>query len=55
MNKHRAAVRIKIILTMLLLMAFDVTPFPLTASIGLYVALIRPQWFIDLVDDLYNR
>lgn len=55
MNKHRAAVRIKIILSMLLLMVFDIGPVPITAFIGLYVALFRPQWFCDLVDDLYNR
>lgn len=55
MNKHRAAVRIKIILAMLLLTIIEIGPFPITALIGLYVALFRPRWFINLVDDLYNR
>jgi hypothetical protein len=55
MNTHRAAVRIKIILTMLLLTIVEVGPFPITALIGLYIALFRPRWFINLVDDLYNR
>jgi hypothetical protein len=55
MNKHRAAVRIKIILTMFILTLMDIGPVPITAFIGLYVAFFRPQWFIELVDDLYNR
>lgn len=55
MNKHRAAVRIKIILTMLLLVMVDISPVPVTAFIGLYIAIFRPRWFVDLVDDLYNR
>jgi hypothetical protein len=55
MNKHRAAVRIKIILSMLLLTIIDIGPVPITAVVGLYVAFFRPQWFINLVDDLYNR
>lgn len=55
MNKHRAAVRIKIIVSMLLLTIIDIGPVPITAFIGLYVALFRPRWFVALVDDLYNR
>jgi hypothetical protein len=55
MNKHRAAVRIKVILSMLLLMIADIGPVPITAFIGLYIAMFRPRWFINLVDDLYNR
>lgn len=55
MNKHRAAVRIKIIVTMILLTIIDIGPVPITAVIGLYVAIFRPHWFINLVDDLYNR
>ncbi len=55
MNKHRAAVRIKIILTMLLLTVIDIGPVPITAFIGLYIAMFRPEWFIRLVEDLYNR
>lgn len=55
MNKHRAAVRIKIILAMLLLMIVDIGPVPISAAVGLYVALFRPAWFVTLVDDLYNR
>ena len=55
MNKHRAAVRIKVIASMIMLMLADIGPIPITAAIGLYIAFFRPQWFMDLVDDLYNR
>lgn len=55
LNKHRAAVRVKIIVAMILLTIIDIGPVPITAAVGLYVAIFRPQWFVELVADLYNR
>jgi hypothetical protein len=55
MNKHHATVRINIILIMLIFMVLDISPVPFMPFIGLYVAIFRPRWFINLVDELYNR
>jgi hypothetical protein len=55
MKTHYLAVRIKCILALLVLMVIDIGPFPVFATIGLYIVLFRPDWFIELMDTLYER
>jgi hypothetical protein len=55
MKKHPVLVRILLIITMILLTILEVGPVPVTALIGLYVAIFRPRWFINLMDTLYDR
>lgn len=38
---------------MLLLMLIDVGPFPVTALLALYIVIIRPQWFKNMIDEIY--
>jgi hypothetical protein len=55
MKTNNLAVRIKCILALLVLMVIDIGPFPVLATIGLYIVLFRPGWFMELVDVLYER
>jgi hypothetical protein len=55
MNAHNLAVRIKCILSLLVLMVIDIIPIPVIASIGIFIVLFRPRWFIELVEALYER
>lgn len=55
MKKHYILVRVLIIITMMLLTVLEVGPIPITALAGLYVAVFRPRWFIELMDTLYER
>lgn len=55
MKRHHVLVRILIIVAMLLLTIIEIGPVPITALGGLYVAIFRPRWFIDLMDNLYDR
>ena len=55
MKKHHILVRVLMIVTMILLSILEVGPLPITALLGLYVAVFRPRWFINLMDSLYER
>jgi hypothetical protein len=55
MSKPRIMLRFKLFLIMLFLMILDIGPVPITASIGIYIVLFRPHWFIKLADKLYGR
>lgn len=44
----------KTLLWLLVLAAFDVViPFPIVASVLVYVVLARPPWFRELVAEVY--
>jgi hypothetical protein len=55
MNSHRLVVRIKYIIALVLLMLLDIVSIPITAGLGLYIVLFKPNWFIAIVDNLYYR
>ncbi len=55
MKTHNLFVRTLIIVTMILLTILEIGPIPITAMLGLYIALFRPLWFINLMDTLYDR
>jgi hypothetical protein len=55
MNNRQIAVNIKCILALLFLFVIDFSPIPFTATIGLFVVIFKPRWFIDLVNKLYGR
>ncbi|MFZ2313813.1 MAG: hypothetical protein WAV82_14480 [Methylobacter sp.] len=55
MNAHNLVVRIKCILSLLILMVIDIIPVPVIATIGLFIVIFRPRWFIELVDALYEK
>ena len=54
---HRAghAVRLRCLISLAILLVLDIAPVPVTGSIALYVVLLRPSWFMDLVDDIYRH
>ncbi len=45
--------RIKCFFVLLLLMIADTAPIPVVGFICLYVLLVRPRWFKELVDRIY--
>ncbi len=45
--------RLKVFLSLMLLLIIDIAPVPVTGSIGLYVVLARPVWFLSLVERVY--
>ncbi len=47
------AARVKCLLCLLVLLALDIAPVPVTGSIGLYVVILRPLWFQELVERIY--
>lgn len=46
--------RIKWILALMLLMLMDIGPFPITASLCLYIVIFRPRWFKRFFYRLYS-
>jgi hypothetical protein len=46
--------RVKCFLALSVLMVVDILPVPVAGSIGMYVAVLRPMWFRDLVDRIYG-
>ena len=38
---------------MLALLLLDIAPVPVTGAIGLSVVLLRPPWFLELVEAIY--
>ncbi len=47
-------VRLKCLLSLILLFILDIAPVPVAGSIGLYVVIMRPDWFRQLVEDIYG-
>jgi len=47
--------RIRCFLALVLLLVLDIAPFPVVGSIGIYVILVRPRWFLDLVSRIYGH
>lgn len=41
-------------IVLLILTVLDLGPFPLASLVGIYVVLMRPAWFKNLVDDIYG-
>lgn len=41
-------------LILLVLLILDIAPVPVTGSIGLYVILARPTWFVQLAHSVYG-
>lgn len=50
---HAAAIRIQTLLALVILLILDIAPIPVTGSIGLYVVLFRPAWFVERVEAIY--
>lgn len=46
--------RKKCTLAIIIMMILDIGPIPVMASIGLWVVWLRPQWFQELVEKLYQ-
>lgn len=53
MTSSSIMTRIKCALVLIVLMAFSVSPIPITSSIALWVVIFRPKWFKRLVDKIY--
>lgn len=54
-RRPATGVRIRCLLSLIVLMIVDILPVPVVGSIGLYVLLRRPLWFKDLVDRVYGN
>jgi hypothetical protein len=46
-------IRIKCAIVLIFLMAFSISPIPITSTIGLLVVIFRPNWFKKIVDAIY--
>lgn len=46
--------RIKCLIVLILLTLFGLGPLPITSVVGIYVVLVRPRWFKDLVERIYE-
>ena len=50
------SIRTRYVLWLVALALFDIfIPIPLTAALMIYVVLRRPQWFQEMVSDIYNK
>lgn len=45
--------RLKVVAALLALLLLDIAPVPVTGTIGLSVVLLRPPWFLELVEAIY--
>jgi hypothetical protein len=45
--------RIKAAIVLIILMFLSIAPIPITSGIGLYVVIFRPNWFKNLVINIY--
>jgi hypothetical protein len=43
------------LLVLIMVTLLEVGPLPITGLILIWVVLFRPQWFYDLVQDIYNK
>ncbi len=46
--------RITCLIVLILLTLFGLGPMPITSVVGIYVVLVRPRWFKDLVERIYK-
>ena len=53
MNKASTWARIKCAMVFIVLMIFSIGPVPITSTIGLFVVIFRPNWFKNLVLNIY--
>ncbi len=53
MHRSSSWTRIKTGLVLIILMLTSVVPFPITSSLCLYVVIFRPDWFKNLVENIY--
>lgn len=47
--------RIKCLIALIALSILEIGPVPIMGAIGVYVVIFRPQWFKNLVDDIYRK
>lgn len=50
-----AITRLKCIMCLLALLLLDIAPVPITGAIGLYVIAVRPVWFQQVVQKIYEE
>jgi hypothetical protein len=48
-------VKIKCCLGLLILLILSIAPVPVAGAIGMYVVIMRPRWFKELVEKLYGN
>ena len=46
--------RLKWFLALIFMMTIDLGPIPFTASLLMYIFIIRPLWFKTIIDRLYR-
>jgi hypothetical protein len=54
MNRIASIARIKCFIVLFILMIVDILPIPIVGIICMFILLIRPRWFKELVDDIYS-
>lgn len=55
-NSHvqTGSIRIKVFLSLLVLLAIDIAPVPVTPVIAFFLILSRPEWFYRMVLQVYE-
>ncbi|CAG1772239.1 hypothetical protein BAC3_02434 [uncultured bacterium] len=43
------------LLILILITLLEIGPFPISGVLLIWVVLFRPQWFYDLVQDIYKK
>ena len=54
-STHPSITRLKALFVLLILLILDIAPVPVTGTIGMFVILLRPLWFLSLVEDVYTK
>ena len=44
-----------VLLYLIIMTLLEVGPVPISGLLLIYVVLFRPQWFYDLVQDIYKK
>ncbi|WP_347989405.1 hypothetical protein [Methylomonas sp. AM2-LC] len=53
MSRVSKFARIKAGIVLIILMFLSIAPIPISSGIGLYVVIFRPNWFKELVINIY--
>lgn len=46
--------RFSCVLALILLSILEIAPVPILGLLGLYIVLLRPRWFLELVEKIYR-
>lgn len=54
MNSHGLKERIICAIILIMFAILGIGPIPLTSTLGLFIVIFRPRWFLKLVKRIYS-